>query len=59
MTILDPQTTVGDLVKDRPARSRVFEDLKIDYCCGGKLPLAEPVQNAGSIRSPSFGSCRV
>ncbi len=40
MTI-DPQTTVGDLVRQRPARSRVFEQLKIDYCCGGKLPLTQ------------------
>jgi regulator of cell morphogenesis and NO signaling len=40
MTI-DLQTTVGELVKERPARSRVFEKLQIDYCCGGKLPLAE------------------
>ncbi len=38
---LDAQTTVGDLVRQRPARSRVFEQLKIDYCCGGKLPLAQ------------------
>ena len=38
---LDLQTTVGDLVKERPARSRVFESLKIDYCCGGKRSLAE------------------
>ena len=37
---LDLQTTVGELVKERPARSRVFERLDIDYCCGGKLPLA-------------------
>lgn len=38
---LDLQTTIGDLVKERPARSRVFERLQIDYCCGGKLPLSD------------------
>lgn len=38
---LSSQTTVGELVKERPARSRVFEKLQIDYCCGGKLPLAD------------------
>lgn len=38
---LDLQTTVGELVRERPARSRVFEKLQIDYCCGGKLSLAE------------------
>jgi regulator of cell morphogenesis and NO signaling len=33
--------TVGELVAERPARSRVFEKLGIDYCCGGKLSLDE------------------
>ena len=41
MIALDIHTTVGELVKDRPARSRVFENLGIDYCCGGKRSLAE------------------
>lgn len=41
MTVLDSQATVGDLVKDRPSRARVFEELEIDYCCGGKLSLSE------------------
>jgi regulator of cell morphogenesis and NO signaling len=40
MTVLDIHTTVGQLVADRPARSRIFEQLGIDYCCGGKQPLA-------------------
>ena len=40
-THYDPQTTVGQLVAERPGRSRIFETLKIDYCCGGKKPLAE------------------
>ncbi len=40
-TLLDAHRTVGDMVRERPARSRVFENLKIDYCCGGRLPLAE------------------
>ena len=28
--------TVGQLVAEKPIRARVFEGLKIDYCCGGK-----------------------
>jgi regulator of cell morphogenesis and NO signaling len=36
---LDPNTTVGQLVAERPGRAEVFERLGIDYCCGGKLPL--------------------
>lgn len=31
--------TVGDLVRENPARSQVFERFSIDYCCGGKAPL--------------------
>lgn len=40
-------TTVGELVAERPARSRVFEELGIDYCCGGKLSLAEASARRG------------
>jgi regulator of cell morphogenesis and NO signaling len=32
---------VGQLVAERPARVRVFENFGIDYCCGGKRPLRE------------------
>lgn len=35
------ETTVGELVRAAPIRARVFEKLGIDYCCGGKKPLAE------------------
>jgi regulator of cell morphogenesis and NO signaling len=40
-------TTVGELVAARPSRSRVFERFKIDFCCGGKLPLAEACRKKG------------
>jgi regulator of cell morphogenesis and NO signaling len=33
--------TVGQLVAERPARARVFEQFGIDYCCGGKVPLMQ------------------
>jgi len=35
------ETTVGEMVALRPALSRLFERLGIDFCCGGKKPLAE------------------
>lgn len=41
MSIVSTETSVADLVTDRPARSRVFERLGIDYCCGGDHSLAE------------------
>ncbi len=40
-TSIDPAHTVGQLVVENPARSRVFENYGIDYCCGGKKPLTE------------------
>lgn len=39
MPVLDPARTLGDLVSERPARSRVFERFGLDYCCGGKEAL--------------------
>ena len=44
---ITPQTTVGEIVRAMPARSRIFENLGIDYCCGGKKPLAEACQAKG------------
>jgi regulator of cell morphogenesis and NO signaling len=41
MSAINPESTIGQLVAERPARSRVFESLGIDYCCGGKRPLSE------------------
>src|SRR5690606_30741140 len=41
------QTAVGALVAARPSRSRVLEKLQIDYCCGGKLSLAEACRKRG------------
>jgi regulator of cell morphogenesis and NO signaling len=34
-------STVGQLVVERPARSRVFQHLGIDFCCGGKMSLEQ------------------
>lgn len=41
MQTLDTNRTVSEMLRERPARSRVFEKFRIDYCCGGKLPLKE------------------
>ncbi len=47
MNSLSIDTTVGDIVRAAPARSRIFENLGIDYCCGGKKPLAEVCRAKG------------
>ena len=41
------ETTVGEIVRAVPTRSRIFENLGIDYCCGGKKPLAEVCRAKG------------
>jgi regulator of cell morphogenesis and NO signaling len=40
MSSLAETARVGDLVTERPRRSRVFEEFGIDYCCGGQRTLA-------------------
>lgn len=45
--MVSAEMTVSDLVVERPSRSRVFEELGIDYCCGGGVPLAEACAGAG------------
>ena len=45
--MISTETTVSDIVVERPGRSRVFEALGIDYCCGGGVPLTEACAGAG------------
>jgi regulator of cell morphogenesis and NO signaling len=39
--MIDPSRTVAELVLEQPSRSRVLEELGIDYCCGGKQSLTD------------------
>lgn len=36
MTTIDTTKTLAELVIERPERAEVFEQLGLDYCCGGK-----------------------
>lgn len=47
MTTFHLNDTVGAIVRDRPSLSRLFETIKVDYCCGGKKTLEEACQGAG------------
>lgn len=47
MITLDPEQTVGEFVRQKPTRARVFESLKIDYCCGGKVSLVRACVKRG------------
>lgn len=36
--------TVEQLLLERPSRVRIFEDFRIDYCCGGFKPLRQAIE---------------
>lgn len=38
---LTPQSTVADIATEAPATITVFQHHDIDFCCGGRVPLAE------------------
>ncbi|MCB0878674.1 MAG: iron-sulfur cluster repair di-iron protein [Thermoleophilia bacterium] len=44
---IDPMQLVSDLVAQSPARAAVFEQLGIEYCCGGKVPLIDACASRG------------
>jgi regulator of cell morphogenesis and NO signaling len=39
--LLDATKTVREFAIESPNATRIFEELKIDYCCGGNRPLKE------------------
>ena len=39
--MVDLTKTVREIALEQPSSIRIFEDLGIDYCCGGRKPLAE------------------
>jgi regulator of cell morphogenesis and NO signaling len=44
---INPSTSIAEIAVQLPRATKVFEDLKIDYCCGGAKPLNEACENAG------------
>jgi len=47
MTPIDPSTTVAELAVERPQRTRIFEQLGLDYCCGGGRSLETACADEG------------
>jgi regulator of cell morphogenesis and NO signaling len=47
MSAIQTQETVGEMVTRRPALSRVFEKVGIDYCCGGKKTIEQACSEKG------------
>jgi regulator of cell morphogenesis and NO signaling len=47
MSAFQVHDTVGEVVTRYPALSRVFEQMEIDYCCGGQKTLNEVCRSKG------------
>jgi len=47
METIDIETTLGDVVRDRPQLARELEARGLDYCCGGRRTIAEACRAAG------------
>ena len=47
MTTHCTDTTVGEIAAGLPISARIFEKYGIDFCCGGRVPLAEACQRLG------------
>ena len=45
--MIEPSSTVAELVVEHPSYARVFERVGIDYCCGGGATLAEACAKRG------------
>jgi regulator of cell morphogenesis and NO signaling len=45
--MINSETSVKEVALHLPESTRLFEQLKIDYCCGGNQPLAEACASAG------------
>jgi regulator of cell morphogenesis and NO signaling len=45
--MIDSAMTVREVALQVPESTRLFENLKIDYCCGGNKPLTEACESAG------------
>lgn len=47
MTAVSEKMWVSDIVKEIPKSADIFRENRIDYCCGGRMPLAEAVHARG------------
>ncbi|KIL51234.1 iron-sulfur cluster repair di-iron protein [Jeotgalibacillus alimentarius] len=47
MQPISAQTNVSDIVSALPQSSDLFRELRIDFCCGGKVPLSEAAAKRG------------
>lgn len=46
-TTIDAERSLGELVLEQPGLAPIFEELGLDYCCGGRASLAEAAAQHG------------
>ena len=46
-TDINPATTLAELASEHPPRTRLFESLTLDYCCGGTISLDDACRERG------------
>ena len=46
-SLIDPRSSLGELVAARPVRAQLFGQLRLDYCCGGHQTLAAACAKRG------------
>lgn len=44
---IDPQQAIGQIAVNLPGATAIFRHLKLDFCCGGQMPLSEAVVAKG------------
>lgn len=47
MSSIEPTASLAELAAERPARAKLFEALRLDYCCGGSQSLEEACAERG------------
>lgn len=47
MTTVNREMWVSEIVKDIPKSADIFRKNRIDYCCGGKMPISQAVEERG------------
>jgi regulator of cell morphogenesis and NO signaling len=56
--LITPDTTVADIATAAPATIRVFQQHRIDFCCGGKVPLSHACAAKGLSTDRMLGELR-
>lgn len=56
--LITPDTTVADIATAAPATIAVFQRHQIDFCCGGRVPLAEACAAKGLDTDAVLGDLR-